>query len=163
MLVHKNEVIHFQKSPRKALCKNRILLNKYPFFQNQILRHFFFNQAPQQHHFCTVNSILMLQKSLGYAINKFGRFYRVPVKIVQENYKFQNFSHALKQRLFYQKLILTQNFDYHSKNGKETGFQPYCLVKALLVYWTGVNIITYGKSSGVLFKFLNSVLYIKQT
>ena len=57
---------------------------KYPFFQNQILRGCF-NEAPQQHHFCTVNSLSLLQKSFGYAINKFGRFYRVPEK----NHNFQ--------------------------------------------------------------------------
>ena len=77
MLVNKNEVIPFEKSPWKALCKNGSLLKKNLFFQNKILRGCF-NQAPQQHHFCTV----MLQKSLGYAINKFERFYRVPEKIV---------------------------------------------------------------------------------
>ena len=54
---------------------------KYPFFQNQNLRGCF-NQAPEQQHFCTVNSLSMLQKSLGYAINKFKRFYSVPEKIV---------------------------------------------------------------------------------
>ena len=80
MLVNKNEEIPIQKSPWNALCKNGILL-KIPFFSNPKLRGCF-NQAPQQHHFCTVNSLLMLQKSLGYAINKFGRFYRVLEKVV---------------------------------------------------------------------------------
>ena len=80
MLDNKNEVIPFQKSAWNALSKNGILL-KIPLFQNQILRGCF-NQAPQQHHFCTVNGLSMLQKSLDYAINKFGRFYRVPEKIV---------------------------------------------------------------------------------
>ena len=53
----------------------------------------------------------MLQRSLGYTINKFGRFYRVPEKSrhFQENEKLQ---------LFYQKLVLIQNFDYLSKTGK---------------------------------------------
>ena len=62
----------------------------------------------------------MLQKPLDYAINKFGRFYRVPEKIVffQENKKLQNLSHELKQRLFYQKRFLIANLDYLSKNGK---------------------------------------------
>ena len=55
----------------------------------------------------------------------------------------QNLSHELKQQLFYQKLFLIQNFDYRSTNDN----LPYSLVKYLLVYWTGVNIITYGKSS----------------
>ena len=53
MLVNKNEVIPFQKSSWNALCKNGILL-KYPLFQNQILKGCF-NQATQQHNFCTVN------------------------------------------------------------------------------------------------------------
>ena len=62
----------------------------------------------------------MLQRSLGYTINKFERFYRVPEKNrhFQENEKLQNFSCELKQRLFYQKLFLIQNFDNHSKNCK---------------------------------------------
>ena len=89
MLVDKIEKIPFQKSPWNASCKNGILL-KIPLFQNQILRRFF-NQAPQQHYFCTINSLLMLQRSLGYIINKFRRFYRVPEKIVifkkMKNYK----------------------------------------------------------------------------
>ena len=60
----------------------------------------------------------MLSKSLGYAINKFGRFYRVlEKKHFQENQKIQNLSHELKQRLLYRKLFLTESFDYHSKNG----------------------------------------------
>ena len=44
----------------------------------------------------------------------------VPEKIVifKKIKNLQNFSHALKQRLFYQKLFLIQNFDYHSKNCK---------------------------------------------
>ena len=70
MLVNKNEVIHNQKSPWNALCKIAILL-KIPLFQKQILRECF-NQAQQQHYFGTVNSLTMLQESLGYAINKFG-------------------------------------------------------------------------------------------
>ena len=70
----KNEVIPFQN----ALCKNGLLF-EIPLFQNQNLRGCF-NEAPQQHPFCKVNSLSMLQKSLGYAINKFRRFYRVPEK-----------------------------------------------------------------------------------
>ena len=62
----------------------------------------------------------MLQKSLGYDCNKFGRFNRVLEKNrhFQENEKLQNLSHELKQQLFYQKLLLIQDFDYRSKNGK---------------------------------------------
>ena len=67
MLADKNEVIPFQKSPWNALCKNGILL-KTPLFQNKMLRECF-NQAPQQHHFCTDNSRSMLKKSLGCAKN----------------------------------------------------------------------------------------------
>ena len=97
MLVNKNEVIPFQKSPWVGLCENGVLI-KYPFFQNQNLRGCF-NQAPQQHHFCTVNSLSVLQKSFGYATNKFRRFYRVPEKL--------SFSRKLKitkfEQLFYQK------------------------------------------------------------
>ena len=48
-----------------------------PFFKAKFLDEFF-NQAPQHHHFCTANSILMLKKPLGYVINTFGKFYRVP-------------------------------------------------------------------------------------
>ena len=81
---------------------NGILL-KIPLFQNQILRGCF-NQAPQQHHFCTVISLSMLQKSLGYAINNFGRFYRVPEKIV-----------------IFKKIKITLQFKF--------GFLPYSLVK----------------------------------
>ena len=69
MLVNENEVIPFKKSPWNSLCKNGIV-KKYPSFQKQILRGCF-NQVPQQHHFCKVISLSMLQKSLGYAINKF--------------------------------------------------------------------------------------------
>ena len=62
----------------------------------------------------------MVQKPLGYAVNKFGRFYRVPEKIVifKKIKKIHNLSHELKQRLIYQKLFLSANFDYLSKYGK---------------------------------------------
>ena len=39
---------------------------------------------------------------------------------------------------------------------KETEFLPYCLVKCI-VYWTGVNVITYEKLSGVPLNVLSSV------
>ena len=132
MLVNKNEIILFQKSPWNVLSKKGILL-KIPFFQNQILRECF-NQSPQQHHFCTVNSLSMMQKSLGYAINKFGRFYRVQEKNhhFQENQKLQNWSHELKQQLFYQKLFLIQSFDYCSTNGKINWISAYSLVKYII-------------------------------
>ena len=58
MFLDKNEVTPFQKCPWNALCKNGILL-KIHLFQNQIQRQFF-NQTPQQNHFCALNSILML-------------------------------------------------------------------------------------------------------
>ena len=62
----------------------------------------------------------MLQKSLGYAINKFERSYRVPeiIVIFKKIKKIRNLSHELKQRLCYQNLLLIQDFDYRSKNGK---------------------------------------------
>ena len=65
----------------------------------------------------------MLQKSLGYTINKFGRFYRVPEKdvIFKEIKYLQNLSHELKQQLFYQKHFLIQNFDYR---GQRRRIQP---------------------------------------
>ena len=58
----------------------------------------------------------MLQESLGYAINKFRRFYRVPeiTVIFKKIKKLQNLSHELKQQLFYQKLFLIQIFHYRS-------------------------------------------------
>ena len=119
MLVDKNKVIPFQKSTWNALCKMDFFKKYIPFFKTKCLDDII-NQAPQQHRFCTVNSLLMLQKSLGYAINKFGRFYRVPEKwSISRKSKLQNLSHELKQRLFYQKkLLLIQDFDYRSKNGK---------------------------------------------
>ena len=119
MLVDKNEEIPFQKSPWNALCKNGILL-KIPLFSKPNLK----TNFSIKHHssIISVQSIafLILQTSLGYTSNKFGRFYRVPEKNrhFQENEKLQNFSCELKQRLFYQKLFLIQNFDFHSKNGK---------------------------------------------
>ena len=89
MLVDKNEEISFQKSPWNALCKNGILF-KIPLFQNQFSRRIF-QSSTKTASFCTVNSLSMLKRSLGYTINKFGRFYRVPEKIVifekMKNYK----------------------------------------------------------------------------
>ena len=78
-LVDKNVVVPFQKSQWNTLCKNGFLL-KIPLFSKPNFKMNFYIQAPQQHHFCTVNSLLMLQKPLGYGINKFGRYYRVPEK-----------------------------------------------------------------------------------
>ena len=67
MFLDKNEVSLFQKSPWNVLCKNAILL-KIPLFLKPNFKTIFFNQTPQHRHFCTFNSLLMLQKSLGYAI-----------------------------------------------------------------------------------------------
>ena len=89
MLVNKNEVVPFQKTPWNALCKNGILL-KIPLFSKPKLRGCF-NQELQQHHFCIVNSLLMLQMSLGYALNKFRRFYRIPEKVISRKLKITKF------------------------------------------------------------------------
>ena len=117
MLADKNEEVRFKKSPWNASCKNGFLL-KIPLFSKPNFKENF----SIKHHkasFCTVNSLLMLQKPLGHAINKFGRFYRVPKKSsFSRKLKIQNLSHGLKQRLFCQKLFLIPNFDYLSKNGK---------------------------------------------
>ena len=70
MVVEKNEINPFQNSQWNALCKNRISL-KIPIFSkpnsktNISIKHLNSNISG------TVNSLLMLQKSLGYAINKF--------------------------------------------------------------------------------------------
>ena len=98
ILGNKNGVIPFQESPRNAFCKNGILL-KIPLFSKPN----FNTNFSIKHH----NSIIyvqpivffMLLKSLGYAINKFGRFYRLPEKIAIFK---KILSHELKQRLFYQ-------------------------------------------------------------
>ena len=81
----------------------------------------------------------MLQELLGYAINKFGRFYRVPEKKSSFLY---NLSHELKQWLLYQK-----QFDYRSKNCNRNWASA--LVSSEMHYLP--NIINYGKLSGVPF------------
>ena len=75
----------------------------------------------------------MMQKSLGYAIKKFRRFYRVPEKIAifKKKFKLQNLSHELEQQLFCQKLLLVQYVTLFTRISKETGFLPYCLVKCM--------------------------------
>ena len=60
MMILEDEVTPFHISPWNALCKNGILLKNIPFF----------DQTPQHRHFCTSKSLLMFQKSLGYAIKK---------------------------------------------------------------------------------------------
>ena len=70
----------------------------------------------------------MLQKSLGYTINKFGRFYRVPEKNrhFQENWYLQNLSHELKQQLSYQNpFFWSKTLTIVAQIAKETGFLPY--------------------------------------
>ena len=66
----------------------------------------------------------MLQKSLGYAINKFRRFYRVQEKIVifkkTKNYK--TLAMNLSSNCFNQNFFLIQNSDYRSTNGNKLGF-----------------------------------------
>ena len=89
--LNKNEVIPFQNTDylnkipkgiysyfpgvyvKMEFCEN------YPIFKTKFKDNSF-DQTPQQHHFCAFDSLLMLQKSLGYAIDKFRRFYRVPEK-----------------------------------------------------------------------------------
>ena len=66
MILDENEIIHFQKSPWNALCKNGILIK---IFKTKF-KDDFFNQTPQHHRFCTFISPLMIQKSLGYAFKK---------------------------------------------------------------------------------------------
>ena len=80
----------------------------------------FFDQTTQHNHLCTFNSLFMLQKSLGYAIKKFRRFYRVPEKIAifKKIKKLQNLSHELEQRMFCPNLFLIQYFDSLCKDGK---------------------------------------------
>ena len=69
MILDENEVIPFQKSPWKALCKNGILLKILLFFKTKF-KDDFFNQTPQHHHFCAFNSPFIFQESLGYPILK---------------------------------------------------------------------------------------------
>ena len=72
MFLDENGVILFQKSPWNAVCKNGILL-KIPLFSKNTLRRFLFNQTAQHHRFCTFNSTLMLQKSLGALLKSSGK------------------------------------------------------------------------------------------
>ena len=67
-----------------------------------------------------INEVIHFQKSLGYVINKFRRFYRVPEKIVifKKLKKQQSLSHELEQRLFCQNLFFIQYFDYLCKDSK---------------------------------------------
>ena len=115
MLVDRNEAISLQKCPWNALCKNT------PFFKIKFLGEFF-NQAPQQHNFCTVKSLLMLQNSLGYAINKLEIFYRVPEKIVI----FEKIKENIKKRFMNisSDCFFIQNFDYLCKNGRRNWISP---------------------------------------
>ena len=83
MLVNRNGIVPFQKSPWNALCKNRILLKIPPFSKPNVKRviqssttaaSFLYSQQP-----------LNVAEIIRLAINKFGRFYRVPEK----NHHFQ--------------------------------------------------------------------------
>ena len=73
----------------------------------------------------------MLQKSLGYAINKFGRFYKVPEKIVilKKIKKLQNLSHELKQQLFYQTIFWPKTLTTVAHMANETELLSYSLMK----------------------------------
>ena len=80
MVVDKNEITPFQKSPWKTLCKNGILL-KRPIFSKQNFQTNF--SIKHYNSIISIQSrVLMLQKSLGYAINKFGRILQSSKKIV---------------------------------------------------------------------------------
>ena len=73
----------------------------------------------------------MLQKSLGYAFNKFGRFYRVPEKIVIfkkiKNYKI--WAMNLSSNCFNKNFFWSKTLTILAQMAKETGFLPYSLVK----------------------------------
>ena len=103
MLVNKNEVIPFWKSPWNALCKNGILL-KIPLFSKPNFKKVF-QSSTTTASFMYSQQPLNLQKSLGYAMNKFGRFYGAPEKspFSRKLKKLQNL--RLKQQLLYQKLF----------------------------------------------------------
>ena len=83
--------------------KNGSLL-KIPLFSKPNLRRLS-NQRQQQHHFCTFNTRVTMQKSFDYPINKFRRFYRVP------EISF-NFKKIKKMRLdLWQRLLCQSIFD----------------------------------------------------
>ena len=75
----------------------------------------------------------MLQKSLGYAIEKIWRFYRVTEKIVIfkkiENYKIwaMNLSSDCFVKFYFDPILRLS--DKIAKIAKENGFLPYCQVK----------------------------------
>ena len=73
----------------------------------------------------------MLQKSLDYAIDKFGRFYKVPEKIVifkkLKNYKI--WAMNLSSNCFIKNFFWSKTLFIVAQMAKETGFLPYSLVK----------------------------------
>ena len=103
----------------------------------------------------------MLLESLGYAINNSEDSTEFQ-KNLSFSRKLQNLSHELNQRLFYQKLFFIESWDYHSKYGNRNWVSAFFSsdIYALLVYWTGVNIITYEKLSGVPLTILSSVICV---
>ena len=73
----------------------------------------------------------MLQKSLGYAINKFGRFYRVPEKVVifKKIKKYKIWAMNLSSHCFIKNIFWSKTLTVVAQMAKETGFLPYSLVK----------------------------------
>ena len=73
----------------------------------------------------------MVQESLGYAINKFRRFYRVPEKIVifkkLKNYKI--WAMNLSSNCFIKNFFWSKTLTIIAQMAKETGFLPYSPVK----------------------------------
>ena len=90
----------------------------------------------------------MFQRSLGYTSNKVGRQSSRKNRHFQENEKLQNFSCELRQRLFYQKLFLIQN--YHIKNGKRNWVSALLSSEMhYLSFGQGLTLSPHGKLSGV--------------
>ena len=129
-----------------------------PFFKTKFEDNFC-NQTSHHHHFCTFNRPLMLQKSLGYAIKQFQRFYRVPEKIVifKKITKFEpwTWSAIVLSKTFFDTILWLSL----QRLQKKPGFYIIVYWNVWLVYWTGVNITTYGKLSCVPLNILSSVLF----
>ena len=81
----------------------------------------------------------MLPKSLGYAINKFRRFYRVQDTIVIfkkiKNYKI--WAMNLSSSCFIKNIFWSKTLTIIAQMAKETGFLPYSLVKYIICLLDG--------------------------